>query len=760
MGLLGLSFLDSGAAVLAFVAMTLIGLALGAAAGFGLTRLRRRKAGRPSVSLGPFEACVITLDGGTVTNVEGGEGLRAIAGAFGVTEPGARAALEALAGADAGFAASLEALQAEGQPFDRELKGGWRAEGRTSGAIALVRIGRSIEARAPPTSDFISAFAEGRAGPCWIVNARGERVWANAAWFAAVGVADLEAAAARGLTLDSEVDRIVGEAASGRQPQPIVRWIRHNGERRAWRFSIQIIDGGAVGVWTDDVTAAETLAERLGGQETAHEATLELLADGVAVFGSDRRLRFHNPAFASLWGLEPAWLAEGPGHGQILDQLRRRSRLPEESDYARFKAAELARHEARGDAESIWRLPDERTLKVTSRPHPRGGLVMVFSDVTPELRLRSQFNHLLQVQQATLDKLSDAVAVFGADARLRLHNEAFERFWSLAAPDLAAGLEFDALIELARRRVHDLQFWRDLKGRITDPDPAARAPMLTQIVTADRRIVTHQSRPLPDGATLISFTDVTDAAHLERALAEREAALSETERLKREFVGSVSYELRTPLTTILGYAELLEHEDRALDVRARAHLASIRIAAAQLARSIDNVLTMAQFDAGDLAAEMGDVDVAKLMAEARERWTQAAGEGRVAIDIRAGEGVGLIRGDVNRLAEVLDHLLENALRHSPPGGKVTLGAERAQGELNLQVSDTGRGIPFHAQAHIFDRFSGQDRAASGLGLALVKALVELHGGWVALESEPGAGATFTCHLPEAPEAPEARPELF
>ena len=105
-------------------------------------------------------------------------------------------------------------------------------------------------------------------------------------------------------------------------------------------------------------------------------------------------------------------------------------------------------------------------------------------------------------------------------------------------------------------------------------------------------------------------------------------------------------------------------------------------------------------------------------------------------------------------------LMTNAIRHTPPGGSVMLSAERALAEVRLQVSDTGRGIPFHVQAHIFDRFSGQDRGGAGLGLALVKALVELHGGWVALESEPGAGAIFTCHLPEAIEAQQGRPETF
>jgi signal transduction histidine kinase len=80
--------------------------------------------------------------------------------------------------------------------------------------------------------------------------------------------------------------------------------------------------------------------------------------------------------------------------------------------------------------------------------------------------------------------------------------------------------------------------------------------------------------------------------------------------------------------------------------------------------------------------------------------------------------------------------------------------------VRLIVSDTGRGIPFHVQAHIFDRFVGRDQGGPGLGLALVKALVELHGGWVALESEPGAGSTFTCHLPEAAQMHAAAPELF
>jgi signal transduction histidine kinase len=385
---------------------------------------------------------------------------------------------------------------------------------------------------------------------------------------------------------------------------------------------------------------------------------------------------------------------------------------------------------------------------------------MLYCDITPELRLKAQFNHLIQVQRATLDKLTDAVAVFGADARLKLHNEAFERFWRVSPEQLAQTPDFDGVVDLCVPRLHDRQFWRDLKGRITNLDPGARAPVVGEVTTAERRIVAYQSRPLPDGATLISFADVTDTRRLEGALSDREAALAAAERLKREFVASVSYELRTPLTTIVGYSELLERDGAALSPRTRGHVAAVRSAAVHLARSIDNVLTMAEVDAGEMVIDIEDVDVGSLIAAAAERRAGEARAAGVEIVVADDTETGLIRGDPRRLAQVLDHLTENAVRHTAPGGTVTLSATRALGEARLQVADNGRGFPFNVQAHIFDSFSGEDRGGSGLGLALVKALVELHGGWVALESEPGAGAAFTCHLPEAGQTPQGRPELF
>jgi hypothetical protein len=160
-----------------------------------------------------------------------------------------------------------------------------------------------------------------------------------------------------------------------------------------------------------------------------------------------------------------------------------------------------------------------------------------------------------------------------------------------------------------------------------------------------------------------------------------------------------------------------------------------------------------------MALDLGDVAIEDLLRSAAERWAAEAAQAGAGIAVACDEAIGVIRADARRLGQTLDHLLENAIRQSPHGGTVTLAAHKALGEIQIQVSDTGRGIPFHVQAHIFDRFIGRDRGGPGLGLGLVKALVELHGGWVALQSEPGAGAAFTCHLPEIALSNAGYPEL-
>lgn len=658
---------------------------------------------------------------------------------------------------------ALEALVCEGRAFDLPLPtaaGAWRVEGRAAVGTAWLRLFR-LGAAAEVASAGLGLLADASPLPTWILDAEGRPAWANRAWLAEVRADTLDQARERGLSFDRGADALAAEAGRTGQPQEGFRWTAGGGRRRAWRILAEPVTGGggAVLAFAVDMTEAEETRDTLRRHVEAHDETLNHLADAVAIFGPSKRLAFHNTAFQTLFDIDPAWLDERPTHAELLDRLRQRRLIPEVIDYAGWRAKELDFYGAAEAApDDSWSLPDGRTLRLVRQPHPLGGILLIFSDITDELKLRSRFNAQLQVQTATLDKLNDAVAVFGSDGRLRLHNDAFESFWSLSAERLNQAGDFDAVAELCKTTLPDPALWLGLKARVADPDPESRVPISGEGRTADDRIAAWQTRPLPDGATLVAFSDVTARRELEQALAQREAALQEAHTLKREFVGSVSYELRTPLTTIVGYSELLEAQPELPD-RSRQHAGAIRVAASQLARSIDDVLDMAQIDAGEMELALGDVRVGDLLAEIAEE-ARARIEGRGArLVVTCPAELKPIRADARRLAQAVAHMVENATRAVSEGGEVGLSAEAGPNEIRIRVSDTGRGIPYHLQAHVFDRFVRRERGGPGVGLALVKALVELHGGWAEVESEPGKGAAFILHVPLTATSAAAAPEL-
>lgn len=710
-----------------------------------------------------FEGALIAIEGDEARLVWGEEALDTIAEALGLEDRTPAALLEALAGLTPEHAVKLKALIEKGEPcrfLAQSDRGALVVEGRPSGAIAWLRVTRAADAVA---GGRFAGLADRLPDPAWIADGRGGLVWANKAWLAAAEASTVEEARAKDLAFDRGADSLVVESAQLRARREGFRWVTVKGQRRAYRVVAEPVGEDEIAAFAIDVTETEDTREALKRHVNAHDETLNHLADAVAIFGPTKRLTYHNTAFETLWDLDPAWLAERPTHGELLDRLRQRRRLPEVVDYGKWKAKELEFYGSTEVApDDLWSLPDGRTLRVVRQPHPMGGVLLLFSDITDELKLRAQYNALIQVQRATLDKLNDAVAVFGSDGRLRLYNEAFERLWGLNAQQLNDVGDFDGLADLCRPLVHDQALWTELKARVADPDPTARVPIAGEARSSDRRIFSYQSRPLPDGATLIAFGDVTARHELEKALDQRSQALAETERLKRDFVGNVSYELRTPLTTIIGYSELLEADDAVLSERGKGYVASVRAAASQLARSIDDVLDMAQIDAGEMALYPEEVHVCDLLNAAADRARPLIDAKSGKLTVHCDDQVGVLRADDRRLAQAVDHLLDNAARAMPPvDGEVLLTAKRgAKGALTLEVKDNGRGIPFHQQAHVFDRFVGRDRGGPGLGLALVKALVELHGGWVALESAPGAGTTFTVHLPEAAAGSAvAEPEL-
>jgi PAS domain S-box-containing protein len=242
----------------------------------------------------------------------------------------------------------------------------------------------------------------------------------------------------------------------------------------------------------------------------------------------------------------------------------------------------------------------------------------------------------------------------------------------------------------------------------------------------------------------------------------RKRAEAEAERLKDEFFALVSHELRTPLTSIIGYLELVLEED-AIDAETRRFLEVVGRNAQRLLRLVGDLLFVAQVEAGNLALDPGSVDLAATAAESVEAARPRAEEHGIELVLDAGR-LPDTKGDAGRIGQAIDNLVSNAIKFTPDGGRVEVSLRRDGGDGVIEVTDTGMGIADDDQALLFDRFFRSSTATEsaipgvGLGLSIVKAIVEGHGGRMEVDSEPGAGTTFRAILPLAqPQHERAAP---
>ena len=312
------------------------------------------------------------------------------------------------------------------------------------------------------------------------------------------------------------------------------------------------------------------------------------------------------------------------------------------------------------------------------------------------------------------------------------------------------------MVEACQPLFHDRAIWAQVRGRITDPSPEARTEYRGEMRRSDESVLKFLTRPLPDGATLVAFQDITADRRVEEALRDRAEAFEAADHLKTQFVENVSYQLRNPLQAIQGNAEMLHHRLYGpLNDRQAEQVGSIIEASDGLGKLIENILDVAMVEAGSVQLDLGPVDLHAALQDSVQLAQSKASDTEVPIKVLCDPKIGAIEADEKRIKQVLVNLLSNALRHTERGDSITIGAERLDGVIRLYVSDTGAGMAFETMARAFDSFESGDRRGAGLGLALVRSFVELHGGWVAMTSEPGRGATVTCHLPAQANAQAA-----
>lgn len=632
--------------------------------------------------------------------------------------------------------------------------------GQLSAAQAELDAARAAAADAKARIDELTADRETLAAvleaapfPAWRRGPNLAIVWGNAAYLRAVGAPGREIETA---LIPDQGRALAARARDGAADAVELRHFVVDGQRRA----LQVVERPAGFGFAFDVTDREEARAELRRYVDAHAEVLNNLNTAIVIFGPNKRVAFFNHAYARLWRLDEDWLASGPLHSELIDQMREHRLLPEQADFPAFKAAILRLYtDLLETSEELVHRPDGRVLRQLVSPHPLGGLLMVYEDVTDRLALERSYNTLIAVQQETLANLYEGVAVFGSDGRLKLSNPAYARIWRLDPALLEGEPHVSELVDAARPLFPADADWRRLSSHLV-AQVTERAAQSGRMERPDGAVIDFAAVPLPDGAMLFTYVDVTDSANVERALRDRNEALETADRLKTEFLANVSYELRSPLNVIIGFAEILRNEYFGeLNSRQRGYATGILDASHHLLALINDILDLSSFEAGQLELERERFDLRAALeatlALARERARQQG----LTLALECADDLGEIEADERRIKQALFNLLSNAVKFTPEGGRVALGAERRGEEAAIWVADNGVGIDPEERELVFEKFRrgrrAQRRHGAGLGLSLVKSIVELHGGRVELESEVGVGTRVTCVLPVA--TPQASP---
>ncbi len=694
---------------------------------------------------------------------EGAPAKRALA--FGTwLQPGDAAAVEA----------ALESLKQRGEAF--RLVGHTLfnsfidVEGRTIGGRAILRLRdvtgdrsellkmRTDLATARSDLRAMTMLLDDVAYPLWIRDTDDTLLWANQAYLRSVEAKDLDDAINRSLELlgqptreESRRQRKGGTTYSARVTAVVA------GQRAVLDVIERPTSGGSAGIAVD-VSELEAVRTDLQRQMDAHVRTLDQLPTAVAIFDAGQKLIFSNAAYQRLWGLDGAFIASRPTDSEVLDRLRAARKLPEQADFRAWKADFLLGYRSVEQQETWWHLPDRRTLRVVINPNPQGGVTYLFDDVSERFELASQVNSLTQVQGETLDTLKEGVAVFGSDGRLKLHNRAFVEMWNLPPDIPAEHPHIDVIIKSCRLLAPQEEPWVDIRGAVAGLADM-RMGLSCRIERRDGSALDCTAQPLPDGATLLSFTDVTASVNVERALTERNDALERASRLRDEFVHHVSYELRSPLTNIIGFAHLLDDGTAGeLNPRQKEYTDHIERSSKALLAMLNDILDLASIDTGSLELTPEIVDIRSTIDAAMRGLEDRLAESALHLHIDTPDDIGTFVADGKRVRQILFNLLSNAVGFSMPGQTIRVSARKRGGEVIFEVKDQGRGIPPEVKARIFERFEshtlGTRHRGVGLGLSIVRSFVELHGGRIELASAPGQGTTVTCTFPnERQESP-------
>lgn len=618
---------------------------------------------------------------------------------------------------------------------------------------------RGIANRAERDFAALSGLIEVVPVPMWFRGADAKLQLVNQAYVEAVGAPDANAVVQNQIELlEPEDGRSVRDLAratleaqskSERQVSATI-----HGERRTLRVSDLPLGSEGIAGYAIDIEEQQQQAREFRAYRDAQRSMLDQLSIGVAQFDGEERLTFANRPFRRLFEVSAESIEERIGFERFLSDSRERGNTPEVRDFPEWRAEHVAWFEAADTQEENWPLPGGTHLRIVAQPMPDGGMVMIAEDRTESLALSATRDTLLRTRTATLDSLFEALAIFAPDGSVQLWNRTFAGTWGLTPEFLDTHPSAQGLLDAIGENLARAKEAEEI-GKVVRAATLDRRETGGRIELADGRTLEFAGVPLPDGNGLLTVLDITDSQKAEKALRERAIALEEADGVKARFLSNMSYEFRTPLTSISGFAELLKSGAAGdLSDQAGEYVDAILTAVERLTDQVENVLDLSQSEAGLLPITKEEVDLLKfLTGVVRERESAIIGAG-LGLDLKGRRGR-MANADPRQLGRAVGNLLDNAISHTPEGGKILMEIlTPGPGEFYKSafvISDNGSGM----SADELERALGEVRAEEdgslerrqGLGIPLARQLIEAHGGTLELTSEEGVGTAAIIRLP-------------
>jgi signal transduction histidine kinase len=612
---------------------------------------------------------------------------------------------------------------------------------------------RSEAARAKGDFAALVGLIEAAPLPMWFRGPDARLKLVNQAYVVAVGGESAGAVVDAQTELVESVDglsaaQIAAQAAQRGAPIERIVPATIGGQRRSLRVSdLPLGDEGVAG-YAVDIEEMEELGRTFRAFREAQREMLDQLSVGVAQFSPDRKLVSANQPFRRIFAMRPG-AVEGVEFERLLREAREAARTPEVRDFPTWRLERAAWFLADDPVEEQWALSDGTHLRIVAQPMPDGGLVLIAEDRTESLALSATRDTLLRTRTATFDSLFEALAVFAPDGHLQLWNRRFAAAWGLDHAELDAHPTAD---ELVAKLAPQLQTPKQAQaiGDVVRGATLDRKQTGGRVALGDGRTLEIAGVPLPDGNGLLTVLDITASQMAEDALRERAQALEAADEVKTRFLANMSYELRVPLTSISGFAELLDAGVAGdLTAQQKDYVGAILESVQRLTDQVENVLDLSQSEAGLLPLAKSKLDLLPFVTQiVREREAAIVAAG-LSLDLRGG-ATAKLEADPRQLTRALGHLLDNSIAGTPPGGKLLVDLSRKKDGVRIVISDSGRGMSHTELRRALEGLRADPNGKPerrGLGLPLARQLVEAHGGTLEIVSRPGEGTSATIHLP-------------